>query len=120
MPVKKRRRPVELAISVKLHVDLKTRDEWLADEFLWGSYEASLTGLFRKRRYLENDGRQALLRILRSDQPLSTTLRKRLAELFDPASKVAERVGLFSNLDAKNTDPQIDRSQITLTGKSRM
>ena len=90
------RRPIELAVTVKLNVDLKTCDEWLADNLLWGHGGASPNGLL-KRKYLEPGSdlervaRHALARVLRSDEPLSKTLRKRLAELFDPDSTAAER-----------------------------
>jgi hypothetical protein len=93
---KKPHRPVELAISVKWNVDLRTPDEWLADELLWGHGEASTNGLLRRKYLLpgsekEHMARQALVRLLHGDQHLSTTLRKRLAELFDVESTLTER-----------------------------
>jgi hypothetical protein len=97
---KKRRRSLELAVSIKWDVDLKTRDEWLADELLWGHSEAPPNGLLH-RKYLqpgsdeERTARQALVRVLRGDRPLSLTLRKRLAELFDAESTLAERRLVF-------------------------
>jgi hypothetical protein len=94
MPTKPRRFR-ELAVAVKWNVDLKTPDEWMADEFLWGHSEAPVGGLLR-RKYLksgsdeERMARLALVRVLRSERPLSSTLRKRLAELFDE-STIGER-----------------------------
>jgi hypothetical protein len=83
-----------LDISIKLNVDLKTADEWLADFFLWGDSPPTFGRI--KRRYPkpgdeEREALQALLRVLKSEQPLSRTLRNRLAELFDPDSTKAER-----------------------------
>jgi hypothetical protein len=92
----KLRRNVDLAISLKWNHDLRTPDEWLADELLWGHGEAAPNGLLR-RKYLalgseeERLAREAMVRLLRADQPLSTTLRRRLAELFDSKSTVTER-----------------------------
>jgi hypothetical protein len=96
---KMRHQPVELAISIKWNVDLTTPDEWLADELLWGHCEAPPNTLL-KRKYLklgsadECMARQALVRVLQGDQPLSKTLRNRLAALFD-LSTLAERQLVF-------------------------
>jgi hypothetical protein len=81
-------------VPVMFGVDLKTRDECLAHDFLWG--ETTPTSELVRTTYPQRGseqealGLQAFLRILRSDQPLSTTIRKRLADLFDPSSS-AER-----------------------------
>jgi hypothetical protein len=88
----------EISVSVKWTVDLKTPDEWRADYFLWGHTPPTL-GLFRreypKKGKDERLAREALVRVLRSPDPLSRTLRDRLAELFDPQSKLAERRLVF-------------------------
>ena len=74
----------------KVGADLKTPDEWLADYFLWGetppSFELVRKSYPKRGSEQEAQALQALLRILRNDQPLSTTIRKRLADLFDPSS----------------------------------
>jgi hypothetical protein len=96
------KRPFEIAVSVKLNVDLKTDDEQMADLFLWGSTPATFNLL--RRKYLNKDyeteaelkARQALIRLLRSSEPLCRTLRTRLADLFDPES-TAERELVFKH-----------------------
>jgi hypothetical protein len=89
----------EISVSVKWKVDLKTPDEWRADYFLWG-YQPPTLGLFRreypKKGEDERLAREALVRVLRSPQPLSKTLRDRLAELFDAQSTLAERQLVFT------------------------
>jgi hypothetical protein len=85
----------EIAVSVKMNVDLKTPDEWRADYFLWGHTPAT-QGLFHRKYPQEGTdderlARQALVRVLRSSEPLSRTLRTRLAELFEPRSAIVER-----------------------------
>jgi hypothetical protein len=81
--------------------DLKTEDEWLASDFLggWGETETTPHGVMKSpvilTRYFkkgtDREARQALIRVLRSDKPLSRTLRKQLAELFEIKSSIAER-----------------------------
>jgi hypothetical protein len=95
------KQPPVIFASVKLNADLKTPDERLADYFLWGSVSAT-RGLFRREypqksidKRDERLAREALLRVLRSPEPLSGTLRSRLAELFDPQSKIAQRQLVF-------------------------
>jgi hypothetical protein len=100
------KQPPVLFLSVKLNADLKTPDELLADYFLWGNLSATF-GLFRReypeivwgkypqKAIDERLAREALLRVLRSPEPLSRTLRSRLAELFDPQSKIAQRQLVF-------------------------
>jgi hypothetical protein len=79
-------------------------DEELALEFLAGKFEESEGQVFHK--YLEADSkeegaaRDALLRLLRSPQPLSNTLRWRLAALLDPAHTLEERKFLIQNRQA--------------------
>jgi hypothetical protein len=97
---KKSRRPIGLFASVKWKVDLKTPDEWRADYFLWGQTPPT-PGLFRREYPIkgtedERLAREALMRVLRSAEPLSRTLRSRLAELFDPQSAIAERQLVFT------------------------
>jgi hypothetical protein len=97
---KKSRRPVGLFVSVKLRVDLKTPDEWRADYFLWG-HTRPTPGLFRREYPIkgtedERLAREAFVRVLRSPEPLSRTLRGRLAELFDLQSAIAERQLVFT------------------------
>jgi hypothetical protein len=89
---KKLRPENEISVSLKWKVDLKTPDEWRADYFLWGHTPPTL-GLFR-REYPQKGkderlAREALVRVLRGPQPLSRTLRDRLAELFDAQSTLA-------------------------------
>lgn len=74
-----------------LNADLKTPDELAAYSFLAGAAEQGPPeNPLVHRKYLsgeeEHMGRQALVRVLRSDRPLSTILRKKLAELFDGLS----------------------------------
>jgi len=74
-----------------LNADLKTPDEWAAYYFLAGSaQQGPPESPLVRRKYLHGEkeciGRQALVRVLQSDRPLSTTLRKRLAALFDDLS----------------------------------
>jgi hypothetical protein len=75
--------------------DLCGEDEMWAHQFLWGCGIATPRGLITKVRYLKNDeerkARAALVRVLRSDRPLSQKLRRYLAELFDEDSKVTTR-----------------------------
>jgi hypothetical protein len=76
-----------------LQHDLKTEDDWLAADFLegWGQIDSILIS----RRYFQKgadlEARRALIRILRSDKPISRTLRNYLAELFEIKSSVAKR-----------------------------
>jgi hypothetical protein len=75
--------------------DLRTPDEFEADTFLWGWGECTPYGLIHNKYFREGedrDARAALLRVLRGDQPLSQTLRRRLADLFDDNSAAARRV----------------------------
>ena len=79
-----------------LNADLKTRDEWEAYYFLMGAAQQGRPeSPLVHRKYLQGErecmGRQALVRLLRSDRPLSTYLRKKLADLFDNLSDAAER-----------------------------
>ena len=96
---KKLRPTVEISVSVKMKVDFKTPDEWGADYFLWGHIPATL-GLFRREYPQKGEderlAREALVRVLRSPQPLSETVRDRLAELFDAQSTLAERQLTFT------------------------
>jgi hypothetical protein len=97
---KKSRQSIGLFVSVKWKVDLKTPDEWRADYFLWGQTPPT-PGLFRREYPIEGTederlAREALVRVLRSPEPLSRTLRSRLAELFDPQSAIAERQLVFT------------------------
>jgi hypothetical protein len=94
MPRAKRPR-AELAISIKV-TDLKTRDELIAADFLMGFCRPTVVGdagdrhtgplcreYFEPGSAIEREGRSALLRILRSTEPLSSGIRKYLADLFD-------------------------------------
>jgi hypothetical protein len=79
-----------------LDADLKTPDEWAAYYFLAGAaVQGPPDSPLVHRKYLHREkecmGRQALVRALRSDRPLSTSLRKKLAALFDDLSDAAER-----------------------------
>jgi hypothetical protein len=95
---KRRRRPTgsyHAIFTPPLYADLKTADEWVAYYFLTGAVEQGPENPLARKKYLAGEkecmGRQALVRVLRSDRPLSTTLRKRLAALFDYLSDAAER-----------------------------
>ena len=96
---KKLRPEDEIFVAVKWKVDLKTPDEWRADYFLWGHTPPTL-GLFRREYPQKGEderlAREALVRVLRGPQPLSRTLRDRLAELFDAQSILAERQLAFT------------------------
>jgi hypothetical protein len=92
--------------------DLKTPDEIKADCFLWGYGQQSGDG-FLRRRYLkrgteENDALQALLRVLRNDQPVPPTIRKHLAELLDPKSSSAKRLKIQFRKKGQQPDPLSD------------
>lgn len=95
---KKLRPAAEMFTSVKWNVDLKTPDERRADYFLWGETRPTV-GLFRREYPQKGEderlAREALVRVLRNPEPLSRTLRDRLAELFDAQSKLAERQLVF-------------------------
>jgi hypothetical protein len=89
-------------------MDLKTHDELLADHFLWGWIDPTIK--FRSRKYLkkgdELEARQALIRVLRSDQPLNPILRKHLAELFEVNSAATRRQLVFKPRQTrKRSDP---------------
>jgi hypothetical protein len=111
---KKPRPPIEINVSIKRNVDLKHPDEWRADYFLWGHTPPTL-GLFKKEypkegTHDESLARQALLRVLRSPEPLSRTLRNRLAELFDPLSALAERQLVFKRRrSGRPPDPRTNK-----------
>jgi hypothetical protein len=76
-------------------------DEELAGDFLAGEREESEGKVFHK--YLEPGGEEeaaacaALVRLLRSHQPLSAALRFRLAALLDPAHIMEERKLVIQN-----------------------
>ena len=93
-------------------VDLKTRDEWLADYFLWGETPPSVDLVRRKYpkrgSEIEAEALHALLQILRSDEPLSTTIRKRLADLFDPTSSAERHIKIGYRKRGQRTKPWAD------------
>ena len=92
-------------------------DEELALDFLAGRTEESEGRVSHK--YLEPDGdeenaaRAALLRLLRSHQPLSGMLRWRLAALLDPEHTLEERKFLIQNRQPgkQNEEKRSDHSQ---------
>jgi len=97
---KRRRRPTAsyhvTIFTPPLNADLKTPDEWMAYYFLKGvARQGPPKNPLISRKYLSGEkermARQALVRVLRSDRQLSTTLRKQLAALFDYLSDAAER-----------------------------
>jgi hypothetical protein len=80
-----------------LELCFSTEDEMAANDYLWGFTDTS-AGL-AETIYLEKIGehavrkcRRALVRVLRSEQPLNKVLRNHLAELFDDASKATHRI----------------------------
>jgi hypothetical protein len=96
---KKTRPHSTVFVSLKLKVDLQTPDDWRADYFLWGQTPPT-SGLFRRDYAKEGSqderlAREALVRVLRKPEPLSRTIRSRLAELFDTDSTNAERKLVF-------------------------
>jgi hypothetical protein len=108
-----KRRTIELAVTLK-SLDLRTDDELLADTFLWGWGEADNAVGMISRRYFKkragDEARQALLRILRSNEPLSRTLRNHLAELFEIKSDIAERMLEFAfRPDRRRSNPMARR-----------
>jgi hypothetical protein len=87
-------------------------DDLLADDFLWGWVNPTIKT--RSRSYfaeggaLELKGRQALIRVLRSDQPLNQLLRRHLAELFEVKSTAAERKLVIAfRRDRKRSNPMV-------------
>jgi hypothetical protein len=95
----KQKTNIRLSVTVK-PFDLKTNDDLLADGFLWGwinpTFKTRARSYFAEGGALELKARQALIRVLRSDQPLSPTLRKHLAELFEVKSTTTERRLVFA------------------------
>jgi hypothetical protein len=95
--------------------DLKTQDEQKAYVFLRGRVPP--TNKVRERKYLpeggafELDARQALIRVLRSDQPLNPILRKSLAELFEVKSTICERRLVFLPRTRANPFRKLDISE---------
>lgn len=91
----KKPRPTMIAVSVKLHHDLQTRDEFAADDFLCGPPMLAINGVM-ERRYLEGaaekEARAALVRVLRSERPIPQRIRAKLADLFDEGSDTERKL----------------------------
>jgi hypothetical protein len=74
--------------------DLRTPDHHKAYDFLCGRPQ----GLVQRRDYFEPGGgdeaiaRDALLRLLRSDEALPNTIRRLLADLIDPAAHCERKI----------------------------
>jgi hypothetical protein len=106
---KKDKTNVVVTVTLK-PFDLKTEDDLLADAFLWGWINPTIG--MRSRSYfaeggtLDRKARHALIRVLRSDRPLSPTLRKHLAELFEVDSTVTgRRLLLAFRLNRRHSNP---------------
>jgi hypothetical protein len=104
---------IELMVTIK-PFDLKTEDDLLADAFLWGWVEPTTST--RSRSYFKKgadlEARRALIRVLQSDRPLSPTLRKHLAELFEVKSAVAERRLVIIFRDDRARSNQLKKKDI--------
>jgi hypothetical protein len=104
--------------------DFETDDHWLAADFLAGHGE--MVPYRFKTKYLkpnstgERLARQALVRLLRSGRRLSSTLRRLLAESFDPDSTRAERILEFKFRKKGNRSDRTGDSDVTYYVASRI
>ena len=131
MPAAKRRTPAQpkgtyqrvphehfvTIFTPPLDADLKTPDEWAAYYFLAGVAEQGPPERpLAHRKYLHGEkecvGRQALVRVLQSDRPLSIILRKRLAALFDYLSDAAERKLILKFRGEGNRSNPVGNAQV--------
>jgi hypothetical protein len=127
----KQKTNIRLSVTVK-PFDLKTNDDLLADGFLWGwinpTFKTRARSYFAEGGALELKARQALIRVLRSDQPLSPTLRKHLAELFEvDSTATGRRLILAYRRNRKRSNPQakldivgfVERKREELAGEKK-